>query len=276
MNGCDMMMPMLCAQRTETIVAQDETAPARSRKRWFRWTLLVIAGALAVGVVGFLVWALTPLGPEEVALEALESDAAVTVTEVDGGWLFVPSEATDDTGLVLYPGGRVDPRSYAPLARGIAEEGVTVALASMPLNLAVFDADRAEQLMGAASGVKAWAVGGHSLGGAMAAAFAAENDPRVVALVLLAAYTTESADLSSSGLAVLSALGDNDLIVDATAWEQSRALLPKDAEYLTIKGGNHAGFGNYGEQPGDGEPGIRAEEQQAATIEAVVMLFEEL
>ena len=254
-------------------MAPDETAPGRSRKRWLRWTLLAIAGILVVGVVGFLVWALTPLGPEESALEALQSDVAVTVTEVDGGWLFAPSEVTDDTGVVLYPGGRVDPRSYAPLARGIAEEGVTVTLASMPFNLAVFDPDRAERLMEAAPDVKAWAVGGHSLGGAMAAAYAAEKDPRVLGLVLLAAYTTDSADLSSSGLAVLSALGDNDLVVDASAWEKSRTLLPEGTTYLTIRGGNHAGFGDYGPQPGDGEASISPADQQAATIEAVVALL---
>ena len=260
----------------ETFVVDREATPRRGRRRWLRWLLLAIAATLMVAVAGFLLWALTPLGPEEGALQALESDALVTVTEVDGGWTFVPTGNPAETGLVLYPGGRVDPRSYAPLARGIAEEGFTVALATMPLNLAVLDADRAEQLMNAVPDVDSWAVGGHSLGGAMAATYAAEKDPRMRALVLLAAYPTESADLSSSGLHVLSALGDNDLIVDAAVWEDARTLLPPSTEYLLIEGGNHAGFGNYGEQPGDGEASISPAEQQAATIEAVMALLENL
>jgi len=94
--------------------------------------------------------------------------------------------------------------------------------------------------------------------------------------VLLAAYPTESADLSASGLLVLSALGDNDLIVDDGVWQGARALLPSDTEYLLIEGGNHAGFGNYGEQPGDGAASITPTEQQAATIDAVAALLENL
>ena len=257
-------------------MTDSETGPRRGRRRWLRWVMLAIATALVVGIAGFLIWALTPLGPEEDALQALESDSVVTVTEVDGGWTFVPTGDAAETGLVLYPGGRVDPRSYAPLARGLAEKGLAVALASMPLNLAVLDADRAEQLMDAVPDVSSWAVGGHSLGGAMAAAYAAEKDPRVRALVLLAAYPTESADLSSGGLLVLSALGDNDLIVDEGVWQGARARLPSDTEYLLIEGGNHAGFGDYGPQPGDGEASITPAQQQAATIEAVTALLENL
>jgi len=231
---------------------------------------------MALAVAGFLVWALTPLGPEQSALDALESDSTVYVTEVDGGWLFTPVTDGGGSGLVLYPGGRVDPRSYAPLARDVAEAGYPVALASMPLNLAVLDVDRAEQLMDTAPDVSRWAVGGHSLGGAMAATYAADADPRVAGLVLLAAYPPDSTNLSLTGLIALSAVGDADEVVDMQVWEQARVRLPPEAEYLVIKGGNHAGFGDYGAQPGDGEATISAAEQRATTVASVVDLLEGL
>ena len=258
------------AQGTGTTETQTQKTP------WVRRALVALGVLVGLGIAGFLVWALTPLGPEQSALDALESDATVVVAEVDGGWMFTPQIATGDTGLVLYPGGRVDPRSYAPLARDVAEQGFTVALASMPLNLAVFDPDRAEELMDGAEGVSRWAVGGHSLGGAMAAVYAAEDEPRVGGLVLLAAYPSDSTDLSSSGLATLSAVGDADQVVDSAVWEQARVRLPADTKYAVIEGGNHSGFGEYGDQPGDGEATISPAEQQEITAGFIAELLSSL
>ncbi|HSQ21340.1 MAG TPA: alpha/beta fold hydrolase, partial [Coriobacteriia bacterium] len=175
----------------------------RLERGGLRAAFIATTVVMLAGIVGFVIWASNPLGPEPEALDALVTDTTVTVTEVDEGWLFVPFGTTPPTGLVLYPGGRVDPRSYAPLARAIAAEGHVVALASMPLNLAVFAPGRASALIDAADGVERWAVGGHSLGGAMAAAYAGSDDERVRGLVLLAAYPAESADLSEHDIAVL-------------------------------------------------------------------------
>jgi dienelactone hydrolase len=238
-----------------------------------RVAVIATVVALVLGAIGFTVWARSPLGPALGALEALEAGGGVEVVAVEAGWLFLPDDPLAGAGLVFYPGGRVDPRSYAPLAHAIAAEGYTVALASMPLNLAVFDPDRALDLMAESPGVTRWAVGGHSLGGAMAAAFASSGDPRLVGLVLLAAYPAESTDISERDIEVLSVIGDADRVVDRETWEAAAERLPADTVTITIEGGNHAQFGDYGDQPGDGVAGLSAEDQQAKTVGAIAELL---
>ena len=239
-----------------------------------RTAMLVAFGVIAVAMVGALVWMLTPLGPASDALGALRSGDGVEVTALPEGWLFVPAEGDDGAaGLVLYPGGRVDARSYAPLARAVAERGHVVALADMPLSLAVLDPGRARALVTEAPDVPRWAVGGHSLGGAMAAAYATEGDAGVVGLVLLAAYPPASSDLRSSDLRVLSVLGDRDEVVNRDNWEDGVDRLPEDTTYLTLPGGNHAQFGDYGPQPGDGQAQLSRTEQQRMTADAIVVLL---
>jgi hypothetical protein len=249
---------------------------SRDRSR-VRIAVLSALGLLIVGATAFVAWTLTPLGPSSAALDALVSDDSVTVSAFSEGWLFEPgSPATPSRGLVLYPGGRVDPRSYAPLARQIAERGYTVALASMPLNLAVIDPGRADTLIGAAPDVERWAVGGHSLGGAMAAAYATSPDERVTGLLLLAAYPAESTELDESGLAALSIIGTEDGVVDREVWTAAIDRLPAGTTYLTLDGADHAQFGDYGNQPGDRSATISRAEQQRLTADAAVSLLERL
>ncbi|MDO8879691.1 MAG: alpha/beta hydrolase [Coriobacteriia bacterium] len=241
-----------------------------------RLALLATTAVIVIGLAMAVVWILTPLGPTPKALEALGSDGTVTVTTGAEGWLFAPADGSADAGLVLYPGGRVDARSYAPLARAIAQRGYTVALASMPLSLAVLDPGRAETLMDSAPEVVRWAVGGHSLGGAMAAAYATTEDDRVAGLVLLAAYPAASTDLTASGLAVLSIIGTEDRVVDPEVFAEAVERLPADTTYLKLDGGNHAQFGDYGRQTRDGEATITREEQIRATADAVAGLLEHI
>ena len=53
-------------------------------------------------------------------------------------------------------------------------------------------------------------------------------------------------------------------------------LLPASTTWLPIQGGNHAQFGWYGPQPGDGQPTITREDQQAQVVAATVALLEEI
>ena len=46
--------------------------------------------------------------------------------------------------------------------------------------------------------------------------------------------------------------------------------MPQNTKELIIEGGNHAQFGNYGKQSGDGEATIDPSEQQNQTIEFVI------
>ncbi len=233
----------------------------------------VIAVVLIIGVVGFVIWGNTPLGPMPEALIALESDANVAV--VTDPWLsFMPTQEAKNTGLIFYPGGRVDPRSYAPMARAIAEEGYPVVIVPMPLNLAVFGIGRAADVMAAYPEVEQWVIGGHSLGGAMAASFIHDNPGQMDGLFFTAAYPSGSADLSGfTDLRVTSVSATEDGLATPDKIDASRPLLPADTTWVPIQGGNHAQFGYYGDQPGDGQAAISREEQQRQTVEAALQLL---
>ena len=140
---------------------------SRTLRRWW-WALLLVL-LLALG--SFVIWAGSPAPPMAEAQAALQGDDQVQAT-VDSWLVYRPQSVDPTVGLVLYPGGRVDPRAYAPAARAVAREGYLVVVVPMPLNLAVFAPEKASEVMAAFPEIEHWAVGGHSLGGAMAARFA--------------------------------------------------------------------------------------------------------
>lgn len=238
--------------------------------------LLALVIVLLVAVSAFLVWAYTPLGPMPEALAALESDAAVEVT-TRPWYTFQPTGESRSTGLIFYPGGRVDPRSYAPPARALAEQGYPVVIVPMPLNLAVLGSGRAADVIAANPQVERWAIAGHSLGGAMAATFTHGNPDAVEGLVFWAAYPAGSADLAArADLAVSSVYGTADAVLNWEAFESSRVLLPSGTVWVPIEGGNHAQFGWYGPQSDADIATISREEQQAQVIAATLALLQQV
>lgn len=229
--------------------------------------IIVLALLLAAG--GFVWWALTPYGPDEVALAALESDEYVVVQETDAAWVFTPADEEPSVGLVIYPGGRVDPRAYAPLAREISEMGYLVAIPPMPLNLAVLAPDSAQDVIDANPEIVTWTVGGHSLGGSMAARFANANRNDIYGLALIASYPASSDDLSDVDFDVVSIYGSRDGVLDEESFSESVPLLPPRTRFVSIEGGNHAQFGNYGPQSGDLDAAIKAEDQRWQTVTTI-------
>jgi len=228
----------------------------------FWWILLVIP---ALFLLGFVIWAETPLGPMPQALAAMQSDSTVTFEE-NQWYVYQPTDVTPDTGLIIYPGGRVDPRSYAPLARDIARRGFLTVIVPMPLNLAVFAPGSARQVIDAYPQIENWAIAGHSLGGAMGAKFAFDNPELLDGMALWASYPASNNDLSLYDLDVSSIYGTLDSVADPEKLAYSKALLPADTQWVPIEGGNHAQFGWYGPQPGDSPATISREEQQAQTV----------
>ena len=143
----------------------------------------------------------------------------------------------------------------------IGEERMMAVLMPMPFNLAVLAKNAAEGIPKQFPEVENWCMAGHSLGGSMAASFAAENTAWVDGLILLAAYSTDPVELP-----VLSIYGSEDGVLNMEKYKKYRANLPELLEQI-IDGGNHAGFGFYGPQEGDGEATISREEQIARTAE---------
>lgn len=236
--------------------------------------ILSILGIIfAITLGGFVIWAETPLGPLPEVNTVLKSDSSVDFANKHG-LTFTPHGVYPTTGLIIYPGGRVDYRSYAPLAYKIASRGYLVIIARMPFNLAVFNANAASNIIAHYPEIKVWTIGGHSLGGTMAAQFAYYHPLVIRGLALWAAYPASGTDLSNSDIKVLTIRGTNDGLVSAIQIDESLARLPQDTISVEIVGGNHAQFGFYGNQPGDHEATISRDRQQSLINEAMSRLLE--
>jgi len=238
-------------------------------RKWFKILTLGLAALVVVGAVGFYGWtrvARYAAFPEAVAV-------AEGAERVRGWTVFAPA-GEPVVGFVFYPGGLVDPVAYAPLMRRLADDGVLAVLVPMPLDLAVFGIGRAAAVIAEFPQVDTWVIGGHSLGGAMAAEFVKGNPAAVAGIALLASYPAASTDLSTLPIRAVSTYGTENGVTPPEGFEASLARLPPGTELVVIDGGNHAQFGYYGPQAGDGVATIPREEQQrqaAATLLAFLL-----
>ncbi|NSW52782.1 MAG: alpha/beta hydrolase [Anaerolineae bacterium] len=227
----------------------------------------IFIAVVAIAALAFIIWGWTPAGPGKAARAALKSDAAVTVVREGKRLWFCPAESGSGAALVFYPGGHVDYRSYAPILRRIAEEGTIAVVQRMPFSLAVLAAASARDSFAqtldnpCGQAISSWYIGGHSLGGAMAAVYVDRNPEQMQGLVLWGAYPDDSLDLSGSSIRVLSVYASNDGLVSEEERTGAVNNLPASTTVVEITGGNHAQFGDYGRQAGDGAAAIPAQTQ---------------
>ena len=267
---------------------------AGSKKTMSRWkvSLIVAVCLVFIGILAGTYYVNDYYHAGNAAIATMESDSAVSVTVWDDGTvIFAPRQeagadkvspignsdsadtasvsggSTEQRSLIFYPGGKVEYTAYAPLLHDLAARGWHCALVKMPFNLAVFDMNAADGITDQFPEVESWYIGGHSLGGAMAASYVAKHVDDFDGLILLAAYSTE--DLTESGLNVYSIYGSEDMVLNHEKYAEYRLNLPSDVHELVIEGGCHAWFGDYGTQDGDGTPTITAEEQRNITIEFI-------
>lgn len=194
----------------------------------------------------------------------LEFSSDITASEIAKNTLaFVPENAR--TGLVFYPGGKVEYTAYEPLMKACADRGILCVLVKMPFNLAVLDVNAADGIAEKYPEIESWYVGGHSLGGSMAATYASKNTDSIDGVVLLGAYSTS--DLKD--IKVLSIYGSEDGVMNSDKYQKYLDNLPNDFTEYVIGGGNHANFGMYGEQKGDGTSSITQAEQILLTAEKI-------
>ena len=179
----------------------------------------------------------------------------------------VYSSDNSTTGIIFYPGGKVEYLSYEPLLIECAKYGYLCAVVEMPFNLAVFDVDKADSVINYYPNIENWYVGGHSLGGALAASYVSSNTSKVSGLILLGAYSTS--DLSNTSLNVISIYGSEDKVLNMDKYNKYKSNLPKMYKEEIIAGGCHSYFGMYGEQSGDGKCLISNTEQISKTMDII-------
>lgn len=230
-------------------------------------SLLVIA-LLAFG--GFFVYTLDFYRADDVAIKALTTSQNVLIEVNDALVTFSP-EQSSDVGIIFYPGGKVEHIAYSPLCNELALNNYHVFLVKMPFNLAVFGINKADDIISANPEITSWYIAGHSLGGAMASQYASENSQKIEGIVLLGAYV--SSDLSPTNIKMLSVYGSEDKILNQDSFIKTQTNNPPYTIYYEIAGGNHAYFGSYGEQNGDGLALINPEEQRLKTVMAIIEMI---
>lgn len=221
-------------------------------KKIWKWLFSILVLAIAVG--GCAGYVLQYYHADKTALTALQSDENVAVSQTDYGWLFDGPSDTD--AIIFYPGGKVEETAYAPLLRQLAENGMDAFLVKMPCRLAVLNQNKADKIFPQYDYANLY-IGGHSLGGVCAANYASAHSKQFKGVILLAAYPTKQLP---DTLKTVYIYGSEDGVLNMEKLELSKQYA-KDADTYIISGGNHAQFGSYGNQKGDGTAAILAQEQ---------------
>lgn len=233
--------------------------------------LKIITVILLVLLLGVF-FMIRPYEPTQIALDAMKSSSTIEVLDKDY-IAFIPQNPSD-TGLILYPGAKVKPASYAPLMHHLAAASYSSFIAKMPLNFAILSPNKADQIIRDHPEIKHWYMMGHSLGGVMAAQYTYENT--IDGLILLASYPQEKYDLSQKPIKVISLIGSLDGLIDLSKINEKKPFLPDTTEYLIIEGGNHAQMGYYGAQNKDHKATITTSEQEAIIYDAILKLIKTL
>ena len=225
---------------------------------------------MLLAAAGLVVWSRTGVMDAETApWRGVQEDPRIAEERTDVALVLRPSEPEPaGTGLLFYPGAKVEPEAYAARLSGLVTElGVTVVIVDPPLNLSLFDRRAPERFTSIAPELETWLVGGHSMGGVRACELAEESD----ALVLFASYC--AGDLTTSQVPVLSLSGSEDGLSTPEKIAEHGEALPGSAEMVEIAGASHASFGDYGPQNSDGTPTIDDAEMDAAVADAVAELL---
>ena len=220
-------------------------------------------------ILGFVVYASVPMTAEESPLAAVRSNPAISTVETADSIVLSPVPSNNDgtndgtsggegIGLVFIAGARVEPAAYAAKLSGLAEAGITVAIVRPVLGFAILEWRDITTFTDLAPGVETWFVGGHSLGGVRACQYIADQEKDagegdvapLSGLILFGSYC--AADVSNGSLPALSIAGSEDGLSTPGKIEGAGDLLPTSTTFVEIAGANHASFGDYGVQPGDG------------------------
>ena len=198
---------------------------------------------------------------EDVAVDSLNSSGNVSVIETSNGMLL--DGPGNDTALIFYPGAKVEYTSYAPLFMNLSSQGIDCYLVEMPFNLAFLGQNSADEIIDDGN-YSHYFLSGHSLGGVMAASYI-NNTNKTDGLILFAAYST--CDIEKP---VLSLYGSEDKVLNMETYNESKEFIDYNLTEFEITGANHAQFGYYGNQSGDGIAKISAESQQKQSVDEII------
>lgn len=259
-------------ERSHTLVEEGGIVGVlKSRKKAILTTLLVI---IIVGAAGFIYYVSDYYHATNDALDALKSTESYKVSDTDDFITFTPTTTNNSTGIIIYPAGKVQAESYSIISSKLAEKGYITVIVKMPFNLAFFGTERASTVISNHPEISSWVMMGHSLGGVFASDYAMSHPEKIKGVIYLASYP--SVNDSNATFKALSLRGSLDNFTQDEDISKNLDKYPKNTLFITIEGGNHYNFGNYGVQSGDNNSTISREEQQNQTLKAILEFLKTL
>jgi triacylglycerol esterase/lipase EstA (alpha/beta hydrolase family) len=235
-----------------------------------RWTTRKILRFIWVLLgISFTVWMWYNYQAKGVQQTVFESNAQVQIKETKDAVSFTPTHPYQKV-FIFYPGALADPYAYAPLCRTIADSGYKVWLVKMPWRLASKGYNKPKELGLLNDTTKQYILAGHSQGAKMAAQFVYENPGLIDRLILLGTTHPRDIDLSKAQIPILKIAGSKDGVASMKDIILNKSKLPSTTKYVVIEGANHAQFGYYGWQLGDGKATITRAQQQQMVIDSIL------
>jgi Alpha/beta hydrolase family len=242
-----------------------------SKKRLF---LIIILTVVLIGVISFLYYASDYYRADNAALAALNSNSTYNVNNSADSITFTPTGNKSTTGIIFYPGGKVQAEGYSVLASKLAANGYTTSIVKMPFNLAFFGVNKADEVIASHPEITSWVMAGHSLGGVFASDYAVNHPEKIKGVIYLAAYP--SANASNATFKALSIRGSQDALTTGEDISANLNKFPANTTFVTITGGNHYNVGDYGVQAGDNNSTITRKQQQRETINYILEFLKNL
>jgi hypothetical protein len=221
-----------------------------------------------VGVGGFLIYASDYYRADSIAKATLSPTNSYKVSNTANFITFTPNQNQSTTGVIIYPGAKVEADSYSVIASQLATNGFTTIIVKMPFNLAFFGMGRADQVIANHPEITSWVMMGHSLGGVFASEYALNHQDKVKGVIYLSAYPNTNS--SNATFKALSLRGSLDGITSPEDISNNLYKFPSNTTFITIDGGNHYNFGDYGVQTGDSNSTITKSEQQNLTVAYII------
>ncbi|WP_413381171.1 alpha/beta hydrolase [Alkalihalobacillus sp. 1P02AB] len=228
-------------------------------------SLIAVTLLLLTIIIGAIIY-LRPYPATQEALMVFQQKSDDYRIEQKNDWYkFEPTSDEIQSTIILYPGGLVKPESYSLLAEELALNQHRVFIIKMPLNLAFLGQDKANPIVDKYQDEPIF-IGGHSLGAVFASRFALEFEEKLDGVFFLASYPDKKGSLRSTSLPSILLTASEDKVINKKNLEQASDFFSKEHHHFIIEGGNHAYFGSYGQQSGDGESLISTEVQRRHTV----------
>lgn len=236
--------------------------------------IIIILAIIVMGTGIFSYYVSDYYPADTTALVALNSTDSYSVQNTDNSITFTPTGNKSSTGIIYYPGGKVQPEAYSVVASKLAINGYTIIIVKMPFNLAILGVDRADEVINNHPEITSWIIAGHSLGGVFASEYAVKHQDKIKGVVYLAAYPSTNA--SNASFKALSIRGSLDNLTTSKDISTNIDKFPANTTFITIEGGNHYNNGNYGVQSGDKNSTITREEQQQQIVNSILQFIKNL